>query len=80
MLEITDSIRAFSLSKQEANDLELKLNVTEYGHAWKHIGDVLFDYSTSKPCVSSYIVNEQQYDFLSMLMTKSGYQDCKGLK
>ena len=48
MLEITDSLRTFILTKQEANDLELKLNVTEYGHTWKHIGDALFDYSTSR--------------------------------
>jgi hypothetical protein len=80
MLEITDGTRAFSITKQQANDLELKLNVTAHGHTWKHIGDVLFDFSGSRPCVSTYTVNEQQYDFLSMLLTKNGYQECKGLK
>jgi hypothetical protein len=80
MLEITDSTRTFTLDRVQANDLELKLNVTAHGHTWKHIGDVLFDFSSGRPCVSNYIVNEEQYDFLSMLMTKNGYQECKGLK
>lgn len=79
MLEITDTKRSFTLDKQQANDLELKLNVTAYGHIWKYIGDILFDFSTSKPCVSRFIVNDQQYEFLSMLMTKNGYHECKGL-
>jgi hypothetical protein len=79
MLEITDTKRSFTVDKQQANDLELKLNVTAYGHIWKYIGDVLFDFSTGRPCVSRYIVNDQQYEFLSMLMTKNGYEACRGL-
>jgi len=77
MLEITDGMRVFSLTKKQANDLELKLNISYYGHVWNYIGDILFDFSTGRPCIPSLRILKEQYDFLELLMTMT-YEDCKG--
>ena len=77
MLEITDGHRIFALSKRQAKDLELKLNVSFYGHPLKHIGDILFNFSTNRPCALSLRVSKEQYQLLELLMAMD-YNDCKG--
>jgi hypothetical protein len=70
---------SFSLFPQEAIQLELKLNVTKYGHTWKDIGDVLFNFNSSN--ISQNLpVTLQQFEFFEMLNTKRSWEDCKNLE
>ena len=49
-------------------ELELKLNITEYGKKWKHIGDHLFNYCYNKEKKEEILeVSEDQYNFLKKL-------------
>lgn len=76
MLEITDGMRVFAINKKQANDLELKLNISYYGGGWSDIGDILFDFSMGRHCVPSIRVFKEQYNFLHLLMTMA-YEDCE---
>lgn len=78
-LKITDAKDEFTVDKKAAIDLELKLNVTEYGRPWKHIGDVLYDYGSNRVRHELLTVDTHQYEFLKLLLTKNGYQECRGL-
>ena len=78
LLTIMDSTRSFMLEEKEALDLELKLNVTTFGHTWSKVGDVLFNFATGRSTVDSFTVTVEQYDFLKLLMTKSK-NDCSTL-
>ena len=69
MLNITDRNRSFMLNTEESLDLELKLNVTQYGHHWKSIGDVLYDHAIKKISDYNLIVTNEQYNFLEKLLT-----------
>tara|TARA_Y100000590_G_C15515570_1_gene937185 strand:- start:786 stop:1010 length:225 start_codon:yes stop_codon:yes gene_type:complete len=40
--------RKIYIDKKKANNLELKLNKSEYGKKWKVIGDLLYDFSIGK--------------------------------
>ena len=76
----SDESQFIQLNKQEAIQLELKLNVTSKGHELKNIGDELFNFGSSqeqKNC--SFIVTNEQYKFIMMLMSKSSWKDCYGL-
>jgi hypothetical protein len=78
---VSDGISAFHLSKQECIDLELKLNVTAYGHPWVAIGDALFNWGSNKLQAADFVdVSTFQYEFLKMLREKSGWEACKNLK
>jgi hypothetical protein len=81
MLTITDNIDSIVFEKtQDAIDLEVKLNVTQYGKKWSSIGDVLFDWGSRKlGAVDNYVVTSEQLAYLKMLQTKLSYQACKGL-
>jgi len=66
--------------RNDAIQLELKLNVTSKGHEWKHIGDVLFNFESNKNnAVFEYTVTSIQMSFLKMLMTKKSYEECRNL-
>ena len=78
-LKITDTKDEFTVDETSAIDLELKLNVTQYGHPWKHIGDILYDYGTRRYKHEVLTVDTHQYEFLKLLLTKNGYQECKGM-
>jgi hypothetical protein len=82
ILTITDSITVFTVDEKGAIDLELKLNVTLLGHAWRtSIGDVLFAFGTKDPqAVSILTVTSQQLAFLWKLVQKPGWESCKGLR
>jgi hypothetical protein len=80
VLSITDTARNFTLDPQDSIALELKLNVTEYGHPWKHIGDHLYNFGVGRQVSESLIVDVVQFDFLEMLMSKPGWEACRGLK
>lgn len=57
----------FELDKDEARDLELKLNKSKFGHPWKQIGDFLFEYHTGKPVIPYLSVTLEQYNTLNLL-------------
>ena len=80
MVTLTTGTESFTLTRSEANDLELKLNVSSVGKAWRFIGDVLFDFSSDKQdAVTTYTVTQEQFNFLQLLRTKKGWESCKGL-
>ena len=79
MLTITNTDHLFTLTEPQCIDLELKLNVTSKGKEWVHIGDHLFAYGTKKPIGDRLVVNNDQYEFLQKLLTKSSYRECRDL-
>jgi hypothetical protein len=80
VLIVSDNTRNFTLDSQGSIGLELKLNVTEHGHPWKHIGDHLYDFGVGRPVSENLLVEPAQFDFLEMLMSKPGWEACRGLK
>jgi hypothetical protein len=63
-LQISDEIRRFSVTKRIAIEIELKLNKSEYGWAWSHIGDILFKFGSSHEPIQELIVSSFQYEYL----------------
>lgn len=81
MLTITDSNTSFILNEREAIDLEVKLNVTEYGRPWRSIGDVLYNYGMQNSnFVTNLLVTTEQLNFLIMLRSMESWEVCRGLK
>jgi hypothetical protein len=77
---ITDDKDRLLVDREEARDLELKLNVTSKGHLWKHIGDVLFDFMSERVPVSTrLVVTTEQLAFLLVLKNRKGWETCKDL-
>ena len=69
MLIITCNDQTMILGRDDARDLELKLNVSSKGRLWVSLGDSLFDFHSTG--VSAKInVTKEQYDFLEILKTK----------
>ena len=66
MLTIKNGDRSFQINKQEANRLELKLNISKYGNEWSHIGDILYKFSIGA-LIAVIPVNAEQYDYLSSI-------------
>ena len=80
MLTIQSDTDSFVLTRDEANDLELKLNVTTVGRIWRPIGDVLFNFSVqNREALTSYAVTSEQFVFLQQLRQRKGWSSCKGL-
>jgi len=81
MLKIHDFVDSITIENmQDSITLELKLNVTQYGHPWKHIGDVLYNYGVGKAnAVTDFVVTSEQLAYLKMLQTKPGWAECRGL-
>jgi hypothetical protein len=81
MLTLTDNIDSITFMKtQDAIDLELKLNVTQYGKKWSSIGDVLFNWGSRKlGAITNYFVTSEQLTYLKMLQAKPNYQACNDL-
>lgn len=81
MLTVTDSNTSFILNEREAIDLEVKLNVTEYGRPWRSIGDVLYNYGMQNSnFLTNLLVTAEQFNFLLMLRSKESWEVCRGLK
>ena len=62
MLTIKNGDRSFQVNKQEACRLELKLNISKYGHEWSHIGDILYKFSIGGG-ISVIPMSNEQYDY-----------------
>ena len=78
MLVITNTESRFTVTEAESVHLELKLNVTSKGKEWSTLGDHLFAYGTNKSASEVLTVNNEQFAFLSLLMTKQ-WKECKDL-
>lgn len=75
-----DESQFIQLNKQEAIQLELKLNVTSKGHAWKNIGNELFNFGSSQEQKNySFVVTNEQFEFIKLLMLKNSWKSCVGL-
>ena len=61
----SDPTRSMSISRPIALHLELKLNLSEYGHTWSHIGDDLFNFMSEKSMKESIKITGKQFDVLS---------------
>jgi len=70
LLTLTDGFSTFQLNKQEAIQLELKLNTSIYGRKWITIGDHLFNFGSGRSCEVQIILDQEQYDFLYDLFYK----------
>ena len=55
------------------------MNVTKYGRVWRPIGDALYNYGVSDEEATEYAVTQEQFEFLQMLNTKSGWEECRDL-
>lgn len=60
--------KEFSVTPQQAIQLELALNKSQYAHTWKHIGDYLYDYGVGKIYKGNLNVNPDQLVFLNKLV------------
>jgi len=80
LLSVSDNTQAFTVDAKGSIALELKLNVTEYGRPWKHIGDHLYDFGVGRSVLPTLTVEPAQYEFLQRLMSKTGWEVCRGLK
>ena len=74
-LTIKNGDNSFSVEGQEIIDLELKLNITNYGHTWKDIGDHLFNFHNlqnyaNQPSDILY-TNNTQFQFLKYLKERT---------
>ena len=65
MLTITDGSRTLSISKKQANKIELLLNKSKYSKVWGNIGDVLYNFSIGKN-VENLPIKPVQFDILSL--------------
>jgi hypothetical protein len=66
----------YELSKREALDLELKLNVSKNGKVWRNIGDILFIFQATANTNDELVVTQQQFEYLSMLLGKDSWSEC----
>ena len=74
---ITNTSRNIVLSRHDAIQLELKLNVSSKGHELKDVGDILYNFGSSRTDDSTYTVNNYVYEFLEKLMNRKTWQDCR---
>lgn len=79
VFRITNNVSNIELNRQQAIDLELKLNVSSRGHELKYIGDLLYDFGCGRDTPNTLIVLNDVMNFLEMLMTKTSWHDCHGL-
>lgn len=79
-LVMTDKRESRNLTRDDCLSLELRLNVTQYGLPWRHLGDAFYSYARKKPNATYQLnVTTQQYDFCNLLLSKQNWQECKDL-
>ncbi len=68
-IQVTDGQRVFTLNRRQCIEVELKLNVSPYGHAWVSIGDHLYNFGSAlADSQKDLVVDSTQYDYLSALI------------
>jgi len=55
------SENSLELSRKEALNLELRLNISEYGNLWSDLGDMLYDYAIEKTTPKKISVSTFQF-------------------
>ena len=82
----TDEPLSFILTRQEAIQLELKLNVSKKGLEWKKIGDILFEFGSNRQMkiyenYSNGIITctDEEFTFLGILNGKNTWEECKDI-
>lgn len=80
-LRVTDNNgNEFDIKSGECISLELKHNVTSKGKTWRFIGDHLYDFANKVSGTSDTLtITTEQYEHLLLLLTKAGWQECRGL-
>ena len=69
---LTNGSESIELNHQEAIALELKLNTSKYGHEWKHIGDILYNFGTNREnAAKTLTVTTEQLNFLKTLLPQN---------
>ena len=56
--------------QRRAIALELALNKSPYGHSWKHIGDVLYDFGVGRPVPAALTLTQFQLVYLKTLLAE----------
>ena len=73
ILKIVSEDNMFEITGKNIINLELKLNLSEYGHKWSHIGDYLFKFYNHIGCEGQpsniLEVSKFQFEFLKLLNT-----------
>ena len=67
MLIITDGSRTLSITKAQANKIELSLNKSKYSRIWGRIGDILYNFSIGKD-IKNLAIHPVQFDILSLYL------------
>jgi len=65
-VKLTDGNNFLLLKRNESINLELKLNVSSYGHTWSNIGDQLYNFGIGKD-ITEILVNSYQFNYLKNL-------------
>ena len=65
-VKLTDGNNFLLLKRNESIKLELKLNVSSYGHTWSNIGDQLYNFGIGKD-ITEILVNSYQFNYLKNL-------------
>ena len=68
MLYIVYDKQTLYVNKEQARQLELKLNVSSKGREWIDVGDQLFAFHTGDVKEQELIVTEEQFLFLKKLL------------
>jgi len=61
MLLQDPSENILDLSRKQALQLELRLNISEYGNLWSELGDILYDYAIEKTTPKKMSVSTFQF-------------------
>jgi hypothetical protein len=65
-VKLTDGNNFLLLKRNESINLELKLNVSSYGHTWSSIGDQLYNFGIGND-IAEILVNSYQFNYLKKL-------------
>ena len=65
-VNLTDGINVIKLNQNNSINLELKLNVSPYGHLWSKIGDQLYAFGIGNK-INNILVNNEQFTYLKKL-------------
>jgi hypothetical protein len=68
MLEITNNIDSFSITKEEALQLDNAISESKYNSEWYYLANQLYYYANNKinnsNIITKLVVTNQQYNFL----------------
>lgn len=81
LLNITTQvgIPMMGLTKDDAAQMELKLNVSSKGREYQDLGDLFFMFAHHATQGGERVVSETVYTFLQQLAEKNNWEECRGL-